>query len=58
MPESATSLDVTSDPGEIPTRPPISILGVRRRYWEITHGWAVPTSSQDNATIDTPGRVA
>jgi hypothetical protein len=58
MPESAASLDLAADPDVTPARPPISILGVRRRYWEITHGWTVPTSPQDNPAIDAPGRVA
>ena len=36
----------------------ISVLGIRRRYWEMTHGWTVPATSQERPELDTPGRVA
>lgn len=58
MPESVEPRDIAADPGVTPARSSISVLGVRRRYWEITHGWTVPTLSQDNNAIDPPGRVA
>ena len=58
MPESVEPLDIAAGPGVTPAQSPISILEVRRRYWEITHGWTVPTLPQDNIVIDTPGRVA
>lgn len=43
---------------ELVDRRSISVLGIRRRYWEMTHGWAVPASSQGPSEIDTPDRVA
>lgn len=58
MHESVEFPDVAADPGLTPPRSSISVLGVRRRYWEITHGWTVPNLPQDNRVIDTPGRVA
>ena len=39
-------------------RTAISVLGIRRRYWEVTHGWTVPTRPQESPEIETPGRVA
>ena len=39
-------------------RPPISVLGIRRRYWEMTHGWKVPVDPVEAFEIDTPDRVA
>lgn len=36
----------------------ISVLGIRRRYWEMTNGWSVPAMPQRDAEIETPGRVA
>ena len=39
-------------------RSSISVLGIRRRYWEMTHGWTVPVTAQGEPEIDTPGRVA
>jgi hypothetical protein len=54
-----------TDPSEAPVqapatvnRTPISVLGIRRRYWETTHGWTVPALAQGECEIDTPGRVA
>jgi hypothetical protein len=43
---------------ELVDRRSISVLGIRRRYWEMTHGWAVPASSRETSEIDIPGRVA
>jgi hypothetical protein len=39
-------------------RSSISVLGIRRRYWEMTHGWTVPAMPQGGPEIDSPGRVA
>jgi hypothetical protein len=39
-------------------RQSISVLGIRRRYWEKTHGWTAPASAQETPEIDTPGQVA
>jgi hypothetical protein len=53
--------DLAPAPVETPTRvdrSSISVLGIRRRYWEMTHGWTIPADSQRTAEIDTPGRVA
>lgn len=52
--ETDTALDFAPPP----TRAAISVLGVRRRYWEMTHGWRVPMNADDPPVIDTPGRVA
>ena len=57
MPESAAQLDLLLDQPLTPARP-TSVLGVRRSYWEITHGWSVPGLAQDDASLDAPGRVA
>jgi hypothetical protein len=43
---------------ELVDRRSISVLGIRRRYWEMTHGWTVPASSHETAEIETPDRVA
>ncbi|MDQ2654999.1 MAG: hypothetical protein M3Z20_18360 [Chloroflexota bacterium] len=43
---------------ELVDRRSISVLGIRRRYWEMTHGWTAPASSRETSEIDTPGRVA
>lgn len=48
-------------PVEMPAlvdRRTISVLGIRRRYWEMTHGWTVPAIQQETPEIETPGRVA
>jgi hypothetical protein len=56
--------DLATPPLEAPElvdRRSISVLGIRRRYWEMTHGWTVPASSQETSEtseIETPGRVA
>jgi hypothetical protein len=39
-------------------RASISVLGIRRRYWEMTHGWTVPANPQVTPEIDPPGRAA
>ncbi len=55
------SANLTAPPLETPEmvdRSTISVLGIRRRYWEMMHGWTVPVSSRETAEIDTPGRVA
>lgn len=53
--------DLSAAPIEAPAAvelPPISVLGIRRRYWEMTHGWTVPAKPQGTPEIDIPGRVA
>lgn len=53
--------DLSETPAEAPAagdRSSISVLGIRRRYWEMTHGWTIPVSAQRGPEIDTPGRVA
>ncbi|MFN8661591.1 MAG: hypothetical protein U0075_06845 [Thermomicrobiales bacterium] len=53
--------DLTAPPLEAPAtpdRPPISVLGIRRRYWEMTHGWTIPAQPQGTPDMDAPGRVA
>lgn len=57
MSGNAAQLDLSLDQPLTPARP-ISVLGVRRRYWEITHGWSVPGLAQDDGSLDAPGRVA
>ncbi|MFT4037236.1 MAG: hypothetical protein QM692_03575 [Thermomicrobiales bacterium] len=53
-----TDTDTALDFAPPPTHATISVLGVRRRYWEITHGWRVPANATDAPVIETPGRVA
>ena len=58
---SVDPFSVAAPPAEAPEaweRPVISVLGIRRRYWEVTHGWTVPTRPQESPEIETPGRVA
>ena len=55
------SADLAEPPIETPLlvdRRSISVLGIRRCYWEMTHGWSVPATPQRDAEIETPGRVA
>ena len=53
--------DLSAAPVEAPAAvelPPISVLGIRRRYWEMTHGWTVPGNPAEAPDVTRPGRVA
>ncbi len=58
MTMAASEAASASDAPETVDRPPISVLGIRRRYWEMTHGWTVPTNPSETPEIVRPGRVA
>ncbi|MCA9864319.1 MAG: hypothetical protein R2853_19085 [Thermomicrobiales bacterium] len=57
-PEHAERAAPTLETTEPEGRRTISLLGIRRRYWELTHGWSVPARSPDTLDNETPGRVA
>ncbi len=53
--------DVAASPTDAPVaaeRPSISVLSIRRRYWEMTHGWTVPGNPAEAPDVTRPGRVA
>lgn len=56
--EIADSSEAPMEAPAIVDRSSISVLGIRRRYWEMTHGWTVPAMPQGGPEIDSPGRVA
>jgi hypothetical protein len=56
--EISTLAEPPLEAQELADRSSISVLGIRRRYWEMTHGWTVPASSRESSEIETPGRVA
>jgi hypothetical protein len=58
MPDIINPAAAPADVPPVPSQPPISLLSIRRHYWETTHGWRVPASSPEAPVIDMPGRVA